>query len=99
MLILEYSNSNPDRASTATLIRLQYLVSYQSTVDYLYRIAHVVLWSIIESGTGIVAGSMPALAPLIRYIPIIGVGFGGSDRSPHHGQRVPSLREVTTSST
>lgn len=81
-----------DRASTANLVRLQYILTYQSTVDYLYGIAHIALWSIVESGTGIIAGSMPALAPLIKHIPLIGSGFGSSDRGQQHpDQMVPSF--------
>ncbi|EOD52135.1 putative cation-transporting atpase 4 protein [Neofusicoccum parvum UCRNP2] len=65
-------------ASTATLVRLRYLLNYGNPDDYLYGIANIALWSIIESGTGIIAGSLPSLRPLLRYVPFFGESFAGS---------------------
>ncbi|VUC23426.1 unnamed protein product [Clonostachys rosea] len=67
-------------ASTANIVRLKYVLAYEDTVDYLYGIADIATWSMVESGTGIVAGSLPALAPIIKHIPIIGVGFANVSR-------------------
>ncbi|KAJ9622800.1 hypothetical protein H2203_006451 [Taxawa tesnikishii (nom. ined.)] len=53
-------------ASLATIFRLQYFHSYTAKVDFLYRLTDIAAWSIVESGVGIIAGSMPALKPLIR---------------------------------
>ncbi|KAH7383437.1 hypothetical protein BKA64DRAFT_682334 [Cadophora sp. MPI-SDFR-AT-0126] len=55
-------------ASTATIVRLRYLSSYFHKNDYLYGIADIVLWSIIELGLGLSAGSAAALRPLLRLI-------------------------------
>ncbi|CAG9997279.1 unnamed protein product [Clonostachys byssicola] len=67
-------------ASTANIVRLKYVIAYEDTVDYLYGIANIATWSVVESGTGIVAGSLPPMAPLIKHIPIIGVGFANVAR-------------------
>ncbi|KAK7706855.1 hypothetical protein SLS57_009526 [Botryosphaeria dothidea] len=66
-------------ASTATLVRLRYLLNYNNPGDYLYGIANIAVWSIIESGTGLIAGSLPALRPLLRYIPYFAERSRGSD--------------------
>ncbi|CAH0022168.1 unnamed protein product [Clonostachys rhizophaga] len=67
-------------ASTANIVRFKYVLAYEDTVDYLYGIADIATWSMVESGTGIVAGSLPPMAPLIKHIPIIGVGFANVAR-------------------
>ncbi|KAH6876581.1 hypothetical protein B0T10DRAFT_532644 [Thelonectria olida] len=53
-------------ASIATIARLPYISSYGETENYLYNIANIVLWSIVESGTGIIAGSLPSLRRLVK---------------------------------
>ncbi|CAH0045513.1 unnamed protein product [Clonostachys solani] len=75
-------------ASTGNLIRFQYVIAYENTTNYYYGIANIAIWSIVESGTGIIAGSTPALAPLIKHIPIIGKGF----TNPEGGQQDPKKR-------
>ncbi|CAI6085146.1 unnamed protein product [Clonostachys chloroleuca] len=42
-------------ASTANIVRLKYVLAYEDTVDYLYGIADIATWSMVESGTGIAA--------------------------------------------
>ncbi|VUC29495.1 unnamed protein product [Clonostachys rosea] len=59
-------------ASTATLVRLRYLLAYNATEAYLLNIAHIAIWSITESGLGLVAGSMATLRPLLKYLPWLG---------------------------
>ncbi|KAF4535756.1 Cation-transporting ATPAse 4 [Lasiodiplodia theobromae] len=68
-------------ASTATLVRLRYLLNYNSPDDYLYGLANIALWSIIESGVGLIAGSLPALRPLLRYIPFFASSLSNSGPS------------------
>ena len=59
-------------ASTATIVRLNYLLAYNDpSSDYLYNIAHIAIWSITESGLGLIAGSMATLRPLLRHIPFL----------------------------
>lgn len=66
-------------ASTATLVRLRYLLNYNNPGDYLYGIANIAVWSITESGIGLIAGSLPALRPLLRYIPYFAERSRASD--------------------
>ncbi|KAI0025865.1 hypothetical protein F4780DRAFT_233344 [Xylariomycetidae sp. FL0641] len=74
-------------ASTATLVRLKFLLRYNNPDDYLWGIASIATWSIVESGTGIIAGSMPALRPLLRYIPFLGDSLYNSKKN---GSKLPS---------
>ncbi|OCK73497.1 hypothetical protein K432DRAFT_266473, partial [Lepidopterella palustris CBS 459.81] len=55
-------------ASTATLIRLKTIPAYRNTNDYLYGIAEIAIWSAVEIGLGIIAGSAAALKPLFSKI-------------------------------
>ncbi|QDS71168.1 hypothetical protein FKW77_010094 [Venturia effusa] len=52
-------------ASCATIVRLRYLSMYSDPVEFMYATGKIGLWSIIEEGTGIFAGSLPALRPLL----------------------------------
>jgi hypothetical protein len=58
-------------ASTATLVRLRYLLAYNTSENYLLSIANIAVWSITESGIGLIAGSMATLRPLLKYIPFL----------------------------
>ncbi|XEU97657.1 hypothetical protein FSHL1_002943 [Fusarium sambucinum] len=51
-------------ASLCTIIRLPYLKAFSQPHNYLYNMGHIILWSTLESGIGIVAGSLPALRKL-----------------------------------
>ncbi|KAM0336969.1 hypothetical protein ACHAPQ_003555 [Fusarium lateritium] len=52
-------------ASLCTIIRLPYLKYYTIKSNYLYNVANIVLWSLVESGIGIIAGSLPSLRKLV----------------------------------
>ncbi|KAF4416073.1 hypothetical protein F53441_14569 [Fusarium austroafricanum] len=52
-------------ASLCTIIRLPYLRAFSQPYNYLYNVAYIILWSIAESGIGIVAGSLPSLRKLV----------------------------------
>lgn len=69
-------------ASCATIIRLRYLTLYNDQAEYMYSAGPIGLWSIIEEGIGIVAGSLPALRPILTLRI-----FGGSrnDSQPSKG--------------
>ncbi|KAL1635495.1 hypothetical protein SLS58_010191 [Diplodia intermedia] len=58
-------------ASTATIVRRRYLVLYNDPVEFLYGVAPVAVWSLVEEGVGVVAGSLAALRPLFGYIPFL----------------------------
>lgn len=64
-------------ASCATIIRLRYLTLYNNQAEFMYSAGPIGLWSIIEEGIGIVAGSMPALRPLLS-LPFFGGSRGSS---------------------
>ncbi|KAM5361834.1 hypothetical protein ACJZ2D_012864 [Fusarium nematophilum] len=53
-------------ASIATIVRLPYIAFYAKTENYLHNVANITLWSIFESGTGIIAGSLPSLRRLLK---------------------------------
>lgn len=57
--------THPPSASCATIIRLRYLTLYNNQAEYMYSAGPIGLWSIIEEGIGIVAGSLPALRPIL----------------------------------
>ncbi|KAK8007322.1 hypothetical protein PG989_001312 [Apiospora arundinis] len=60
------------RASISTIVRLPYLQFYNVPTDYYYNVCNIVIWSIVECGVGIIAGSLPSLRPLLKKIPMFG---------------------------
>ncbi|RGP74454.1 integral membrane [Fusarium longipes] len=58
-------------ASCATVVRLGYLTLYNNPNEFVYSTGAIGLWSILEEGIGIIAGSMPALRPLLN-LPFFG---------------------------
>ncbi|KAF2811244.1 uncharacterized protein BDZ99DRAFT_385536 [Mytilinidion resinicola] len=71
-------------ASTATLIRLKFIPNYKNANDYLYGLADIAIWSVVEIGLGIIAGSIATLKPLFNKI------FGSSkDPSPYTNDHTP----------
>ncbi|KAK7937328.1 uncharacterized protein PG986_014196 [Apiospora aurea] len=57
-------------ASISTIVRLPYLQFYNVPTDYYYNVCNIVIWSIVECGVGIIAGSLPSLRPLLKKIPM-----------------------------
>jgi len=55
-------------ASTATLVRLKFIPAYSNVNDYLYGLADIALWSVVEIGLGIIAGSIATLKPLLNKV-------------------------------
>ncbi|KAF7534513.1 hypothetical protein G7054_g6185 [Neopestalotiopsis clavispora] len=55
-------------ASVTTIVRLPYLSAYTAPTDAYYQIANIVIWSEIECGVGIIAGSLPALRRFVKSI-------------------------------
>ncbi|KAM5357945.1 hypothetical protein ACJZ2D_015761 [Fusarium nematophilum] len=53
-------------ASIATIARIPKTQLYAQPKDYLYNIARIGVWSVFESGTGIIAGSLPSLRRLLK---------------------------------
>lgn len=48
-------------ASMASLIRTIYADAYSSDDNYLFNTGKIVLWTVVECGIGIIAGSLPML--------------------------------------
>ncbi|QMW40896.1 P-type ATPase [Aspergillus flavus] len=53
-------------ASVAVVIRLPFLQNYKDT-DFLYSTYQIAIWSVMETGLAIVAGSLITLRPLFRW--------------------------------
>ncbi|OBS26252.1 hypothetical protein FPOA_00192 [Fusarium poae] len=89
-------------ASICTIIRLPYLKGFSQPHNYLYNMGHIILWSTIESGIGIVAGSLPALRKLAssRFhfssstdsSPAYPTSFSGINRAVITTQAMPARR-------
>ncbi|XPS77413.1 hypothetical protein M3J09_009439 [Ascochyta lentis] len=65
-------------ASCATIVRLRYLALYSDPGEFVYAAGKIGFWSLMEEGIGIVAGSLPALRPLLS----LRVGFSSSMATP-----------------
>ncbi|KAI0131872.1 hypothetical protein BJ170DRAFT_611588 [Xylariales sp. AK1849] len=71
-------------ASVSTIVRFPNLRFYAIPEDQLMHFGDVVLWTIVECGLGITAGSLPSLRPLLRK-----VGFS-SNKSDNKYRLEPS---------
>lgn len=74
-------------ASCATIIRLRYLTLYNDQAEFMFSTGQIGLWSVVEEGIGICAGSMPTLRPLLSLSV-----FGGStnaSKDPSRGGTLP----------
>lgn len=74
-----YTGLTPYSASCATIVRLSYLTLYDDPAEFMFGTGKIGLWSIIEEGIGITAGSLHALRPLLS-LPIFG-STGSSDNT------------------
>ncbi|KAI0023809.1 hypothetical protein F4780DRAFT_24345 [Xylariomycetidae sp. FL0641] len=75
-------------ASLTTIIRLPYLGAYTALEDTYYKVCNIVLWSQIECGIGIIAGSLPSLRRLLK-------GLVGSSKDASYGDSAgPNLNTI-----
>lgn len=51
-------------ASVGAIVRAPYLSAYAADGDQLYQYANILIWSFVENGIGIIAGSLPPLRKL-----------------------------------
>ncbi|KAF4965459.1 hypothetical protein FSARC_6761 [Fusarium sarcochroum] len=58
-------------ASCATIVRLRYLLALLDSQNFLLGSSKIAIWTVIELGIGLFAGSAPALRPLLRYLPFL----------------------------
>ncbi|KAK7943847.1 uncharacterized protein PG986_012960 [Apiospora aurea] len=70
-------------ASLSTIIRLPYLGAYTAPVDHYYKVANIIIWSEIECGVGIIAGSLPSLRGFIKSIIDRSTNRGSSYNNQH----------------
>ncbi|KAJ5906073.1 uncharacterized protein N7473_002989 [Penicillium subrubescens] len=68
-------------ASVAVIIRLPFLQYYADT-DFLRNTYQIAIWSVIETGLGITAGSLITLRPLFRWLLDGSVSYGRNVASP-----------------
>ncbi|KAH7402974.1 hypothetical protein BKA64DRAFT_706482 [Cadophora sp. MPI-SDFR-AT-0126] len=70
-------------ASTATIVRLIYVLDLIKSRDPIYDITHSLIWIVVEMGLGICAACLATLRPLINRI-IVGFSTSNhvSDQSP-----------------
>lgn len=54
--------------STATVVRMQYIDSLTNGTDFLWATKDVAIWSTVEPGVGITAGSIATLRPLFQTL-------------------------------
>lgn len=54
--------------STATVVRMQYIHSLTNGPDFLFATKNVAIWSTVEPGVGITAGSLATLRPLLQTL-------------------------------
>jgi len=71
-------------ASTATLVRLKYIVGLTDPEDILFSLTEALMWTTIEAGIGIAAASIATMRPLFRSFSMPGFSSTGSrsDRRP-----------------
>ncbi|KAJ5388227.1 hypothetical protein N7509_010768 [Penicillium cosmopolitanum] len=77
-------------ASVAVIIRLPFLHHYADT-DFLYSTYQIAVWSVIETGLGITAGSLMTLRPLFRWLLDGSMSYGRNGRSGRTSSRKHTL--------
>ncbi|KAI8725634.1 hypothetical protein NCS52_00135000 [Fusarium sp. LHS14.1] len=84
-------------ASIATIVRLPYIAFYAQPKNYLYNVGNIVLWSVFESGTGVIAGSLPSLRQLVKNWVTFDTTNGHSPAqvTPYSDTRRASMRTNT----
>ncbi|KAF2868788.1 hypothetical protein BDV95DRAFT_609694 [Massariosphaeria phaeospora] len=89
-------------ASIATIIRMRYLLAYQSPHDRVYGLTDIAIWSEVECCIGIVAGSLATMRPLLRYLRFLGIATQSSrsaeSKLPHKLQTLRRPRRTNPSS-
>jgi hypothetical protein len=66
-------------------VRLRYLVLYNNQSEFLFSVGKIAVWSILEEGIGIIAGSLPTLRPVLKYLHLLGSTYVNDSREPTSG--------------
>lgn len=77
-------------ASSATIVRLPGIKYFSARTEHLYHIGDVAIWTLIECGLGIIAGSVAMIKPLVGKI----IGSVGHEARSGKGT-VPSEARAT----
>ncbi|RHZ63772.1 uncharacterized protein CDV56_107339 [Aspergillus thermomutatus] len=81
-------------ASVAVIIRLPFLHYYKDD-DFLYSTYQIAIWSVIETGLGITAGSLVTLRPLFRWFLDGSPSYGRHRRSGKRSSRQYPLTSLS----
>ncbi|KAL2879486.1 hypothetical protein SGCOL_005091 [Colletotrichum sp. CLE4] len=74
-------------ACVASMIRLKYLISFANSFDSTWDNVDVVLWSSVELNLAIICGSLPALRPLFKKLPIFFTTIRSTVQSGTHRRK------------
>ncbi|WAO90845.1 Hypothetical protein NCS54_00828800 [Fusarium falciforme] len=55
-------------ASIASIIRVPYSNAYLQPANFVYSVANIILWTVVEYGVGIIAGSLPSLRAFFKSL-------------------------------
>ncbi|KAM0541757.1 hypothetical protein ACHAPJ_013114 [Fusarium lateritium] len=55
-------------ASIASIVRVPYSSAYLKPEHFIYQVANIILWTVVECGVGIVAGSLPSLRAFFKSL-------------------------------
>ncbi|VUC29438.1 unnamed protein product [Clonostachys rosea] len=55
-------------ASIASIVRVPYSNAYLKPDDFIYQVSNIILWTVVECGVGIVAGSLPSLRAFFKSL-------------------------------
>ncbi|KAF4963580.1 hypothetical protein FSARC_8412 [Fusarium sarcochroum] len=55
-------------ASIASIVRVPYSSAYLKPDQFVYQVANIILWTVVECGVGIVAGSLPSLRAFFKSL-------------------------------
>lgn len=80
MLILKHPLNLRLSASTAVVVRMAYVMDFKNP-DFLYKTVDIAIWSDIEQGLAITAGSLATLRPLYRIVANT-LGFSATGTNP-----------------
>ncbi|CAH0031656.1 unnamed protein product [Clonostachys rhizophaga] len=56
------------RASIASIVRVPYSNAYLKPDDFIYQVSNIILWTVVECGVGILAGSLPSLRAFFKSL-------------------------------
>ncbi|EYE93364.1 putative integral membrane protein, partial [Aspergillus ruber CBS 135680] len=76
-------------ASSAVIIRIPWVYTFEEVNDFLYATVEIAVWSNIETGLGISAGSLATLRPLLRLLFPRSSQDGGSYTPSPGSRRLP----------